>query len=107
MPPTSTRRSITCSAPSARCSSSATVAAALGMVADTGAALDERITRSADRPVPDSAAGRLAFIEEVKATPPAPPIPAPSTPGTVHPAAIIEALNAALPAGGHVFVDAG
>ncbi len=79
----------------------------LGIVADTGAALDELIARAAERQVPNSVPGRLAFVEQVKAAPPAPPIPAPSTPGTVHPGAIIEALNAALPSGGHVFVDAG
>ena len=80
----------------------------LGIVADTGAALDELIARAADRPVPGQRArARSRSSNSVKATPPAPPIPAPSTPGTVHPAAIIEALNAALPSGGHVFVDAG
>ena len=35
-------------------------------------------------------------------------MPIPQSPtGTVHPAALITALNAALPAGGHVFIDAG
>lgn len=79
----------------------------LGIVADAGAAIDSIVAQGSTRPVPDSAAARAAYIAELKATKPAtPPIPEPGA-GTVHPAALITALDAVLPAGAHVFVDAG
>jgi acetolactate synthase-1/2/3 large subunit len=79
----------------------------LGIVADAGPAIDQLAARGAHRPVPESAAGRRAFIAQVKQAPPAPPIPPAPTPGTVHPATLMAALDSALPAGSHVFVDAG
>src|SRR5690606_25117211 len=79
----------------------------LGIIADAGATLDELFAAAADKPVPSSAADRAAFVAELKQTPPNPPVPPTPTPGTVHPAALMNVLNAALPAGAHVFIDAG
>jgi acetolactate synthase-1/2/3 large subunit len=79
----------------------------LGIVADAGATFDALFAAAADKPVPASAADRAEFIAELKQAPPNPPVPPTPTPGTVHPATLMEALNAALPKGAHVFVDAG
>ena len=79
----------------------------LGIVADAGPAIDQLAAHGALRPVPESAAGRRAFIAQVKQAPPAPPIQRAPTSGTVHPAQLMADLDAALPAGSHIFVDAG
>ena len=80
----------------------------LGIVADTGAALDELIARAAE-PAGARTACPDARRSSRRSRRPRPhrrsrhrARPAPCTPR-----AIIEALNAALPSGGHVFVDAG
>jgi acetolactate synthase-1/2/3 large subunit len=79
----------------------------LGIVADAATALDALVATRDQLPVPSSQPGRLAFIEQVKAAPAEPSFGPPSVPDTVHPAAMVAALSAALPAGSHVFVDCG
>ena len=79
-----------------------------GIAAAAAAAIDSLIAQGSTRAVPASADARATFLANLKASkPPVPAVPAASTPDTVHPAALITALDAALPAGAHVFVDAG
>ena len=79
----------------------------LGIVADAGPSIDQLAASGTGRPIPASAEGRRAFIAQVKQAPPAPPLPPAATPGTVHAGTVMQALNSAVPAGSHIFVDAG
>jgi acetolactate synthase-1/2/3 large subunit len=81
----------------------------IGIVADAGATIDAVIAASQNSKVPRGVAARRRLIKEMKANvPPAPPpSPDPPTPGTVHPVALMDALNQGLPPGSHVFVDCG
>ena len=80
----------------------------LGIVADAGATIDALLHAAKGKPVPNSAAARKRLIHEIKKdVAPAPPPPPEPTPGTVHPIALMYALNRWLPSGSQVFFDCG
>jgi acetolactate synthase-1/2/3 large subunit len=79
----------------------------LGVVADVGSVVAQLAVLGATRPVPSSVVGRRAFIAQLKGAPPAPPPPPPAPTGPVSPIAVMQALNTALPQGGHIFIDCG
>jgi acetolactate synthase I/II/III large subunit len=80
----------------------------LGIVAEAGATMDALFAAAKDKPVPNSAAGRKKLIKAIKENvAPAPPPPPTPTPGTVHPIALMYALNRWLPSGSQVFFDCG
>jgi acetolactate synthase-1/2/3 large subunit len=81
----------------------------LGIVAEAGATLDRLFVAAEHAPPPQHAAERRKLINELKrevapAPPPQPPSP---EPGTVHPVALMSALNRGLPAGTQMFFDCG
>jgi acetolactate synthase-1/2/3 large subunit len=79
-----------------------------GVVAEAGAMLDGLLAAALSKKVPKQAAARRKLIAALKETvAPAPPPPPNPTPGTVHPIALMDALNKGLPAGAHVFIDCG
>jgi len=79
-----------------------------GIVAEAGATMDALFAAAEGKPVPNSAAGRRMLVADIKENvPPAPPPPPSPTPGTVHPIALMYALNRWLPSGAQVFFDCG
>ena len=80
----------------------------VGIVAEAGATMDAIFAAAEGHPVPNSAAGRRRLVADIKRdVPPAPPPPPAPTPGTVHPIALMYALNRWLPSGAQVFFDCG
>ena len=80
----------------------------IGIVAEAGATIDALIAAADGKRVPNSAAGRKRLIKDIKKNvEPAPPPPPNPTPGTVHPIALMYALNRWLPSGAQVFFDCG
>ncbi len=80
----------------------------VGIVAEAAATIDALLAAADGKPVPNSAAGRRLLVSGIKqnVAPAPPPAPAP-TPGTVHPIALMYALNRWLPSGAQVFFDCG
>jgi acetolactate synthase-1/2/3 large subunit len=80
----------------------------VGIVAEAGATMDAVFAAAEGKPVPNSAAGRRMLVADIKQNvPPAPPPPQNPTPGTVHPIALMYALNTWLPSGAQIFFDCG